>query len=185
MPAQDRISVLFLCTGNSCRSQMAEGWTRHLKGNFVEAHSAGVNPKGVDPRAVKAMAETGIDISKQGSKSLDEVRHIEFDYVITLCDNAQKTCPTFPAKTRVIHVGFEDPPRLAAEAKDEEEAMGHYRRIRDEIKAFVEGLPERLLGEELGTAANQQPLFESGIKSFLNQMPEELLHESDDREEDK
>jgi arsenate reductase len=164
---------------------MAEGWTRHLKGNFVEAHSAGVNPKGVDPKAVKAMAETGIDISKQGSKSLDDVRHLEFDYVITLCDNAQKTCPTFPAKTRVMHVGFEDPPRLAANAKDEEEAMGHYRRIRDEIKAFVNGLPERLLDEESGSAANQQTLFESGIKSFLNQMPKELSNRSDNQEEDR
>jgi len=164
---------------------MAEGWTRHLKGNLVEAHSAGVNPKGVDPRAVKAMAETEIDISKQGSKSLDEVRHVEFDCVITLCDNAQKTCPTFPAKTRVMHVGFEDPPRLAANAKDEEEAMGHYRRIRDEIKAFVEGLPEALLGEESGSATNQQQLFERGIKSFLNQMPKELSNKSDNQEEDR
>ncbi|UCE83101.1 MAG: arsenate reductase ArsC [Deltaproteobacteria bacterium] len=185
MPAQKKITVLFLCTGNSCRSQMAEGWTRHLKRNLVEAHSAGVNPKGVDPRAVKAMAETGVDISKQGSKSLDEIRHIEFDYVITLCDNAHKTCPIFPAKTRVMHVGFEDPPRLAEKAKDEEEAMAHYRRIRDEIRVFVDGLPERLFSEESGISANQQLLFESGIESFLNQMPKEHLHESDDREEDK
>jgi arsenate reductase len=164
---------------------MAEGWTRHLKGNLVEPHSAGVNPKGVDPRAVKAMAETGIDISKQGSKSLDQVRHIEFDYVITLCDNAQKSCPTFPARTRVIDVGFEDPPKLAANAKDEAEAMGHYRRIRDEIKTFVDGLPEALLGKESGSAANQQHSFESGIKSFLHQLPKELLNKSDDREEDR
>ena len=185
MPAARKPLVLFLCTGNSCRSQMAEGWTRHFKSDMIEAHSAGVDPKGVDPRAVKAMGEVGIDISAQKSRSIDEVKHLEFDYVITLCDNAQKTCPTFPAKTRVMHVGFEDPPRLAANAKDEEEAMGHYRRIRDEIKTFVNGLPEALLGEESGSAANQQQLFESGIKSFLNQMPKELSNKSDNQEEDR
>ena len=185
MSGQKKITVLFLCTGNSCRSQMAEGWTRQLKGNLIEPHSAGVNPKGVDPRAVQAMAETGIDISKQGSKSIDEVKHIEFDYVITLCDNAQKTCPTFSAKTRVMHVGFEDPPRLAANAKDEEEAMGHYRRIRDEIKDFVDGLPEALLEEGSGTTGNQRRLFESGIKSFLSQMPKEFLEESEEQEKDR
>ena len=185
MAAQAQTRVLFLCTGNSCRSQMAEGFSRHLKSGEIETHSAGVNPKGVDPRAVKAMAEVGIDISAQKSRSIDEVKHLEFDYVITLCDNAQKTCPTFPAKTRVVHVGFEDPPRLAANAKDEEEAMGHYRRIRDEIKTFVDGLPEALLGEESGSAANQQQLFESGIKSFLNQMPKELSNKSDNQEEDR
>lgn len=131
------------------------------------------------------MAEIGIDVSKQGSKSLDEVRHIEFDYVITLCDNAQKTCPTFPAKTRVMHVGFEDPPRLAANAKDEDEAMGHYRKISDEIKAFVDKLPQALLEKESGSDAGQQQLFESGIKSFLSQMPEDLLKKSEDQEEDR
>ena len=178
-------TVLLVCIHNSGRSQMAEGWTRHLKGNLVEAHSAGVNPKGVDPRAVKAMAETGIDISKQGSKSLDEVRHIEFDYVITLCDNAQKTCPTFPARTKIMHVGFEDPPKLAANAKDEAEAMGHYRRIRDEIKAFVEHLPEALLEEGSGATDNQQRLFESGIKSFLSQMPKEFVEKSEEQEKDR
>ena len=98
MTAAKKPLILFLCTGNSCRNQMAEGFTGHFKGDQIEAHSAGIAPKGVDPRAVRAMAEVGIDISKQGSKSLDEVNHIEFDYVITLCDNAQKTCPTFPAR---------------------------------------------------------------------------------------
>jgi arsenate reductase len=162
---------------------MAEGFTRHFKADQIEVHSAGVAPKGVDPRAVKAMAEVGIDISTQKSRSTDEVRHLEFDYVITLCDNAQKTCPTFPAKTRVIHVGFEDPPRLAADAKDEEEAMGHYRRIRDEIKTFVDRLPQALVEEGSGSAGNPQHLFESGIKSFLSQIPEDLLKKSEDREE--
>jgi len=123
---------------------MAEGFSRHLKSGEIEAHSAGVNPKGVDPRAVKAMAEEGIDISAQKSRSIDEVKHLEFDYVITLCDNAQKTCPTFPAKTSVMHVGFEDPPRLAAAVRDGEETLTHYRRVRDEIRKFIEGLPEVL-----------------------------------------
>jgi len=185
MSVQGKPRVLFVCTGNSCRSQMAEGFTRHLKADQIEAHSAGVAPKGVDSRAIKAMAEVSIDISKQGSKSLDEMRHIEFDYVITLCDNAQKTCPTFPAKTRVMHVGFEDPPGLAANAKDEQEAMGHYRRIRDQIKAFVDKLSQAFLEEESGSDAGQQQLFESGIKSFLSQMPEDLLKKSEDQEEDR
>jgi arsenate reductase len=162
---------------------MAEGFSRHLKSGGIEAHSAGVNPKGVDPRAVKAMAEVGIDISAQKSRSIDEVKQLEFDYVITLCDNAQKTCPTFPAKTRVIHVGFEDPPELAAKAKDEEEAMGHYRRIRDEIRTFVDSLPQALLEKGSGIDASQQQIFESGIKSFLSQMPENLLKKSDNQEE--
>ena len=182
---QKKYRLLCLCTGNSCRSQMAEGFSRHLRSGEIEAHSAGTNPKGIDPRAIKAMAEAGIDISTQKSRSIEEVRDLEFDYVITLCDNAQNTCPTFPAKTRVMHVGFEDPPRLATNAKNEEEAMGHYRRIRDEIKTFVDGLPDSLLGEEPVNVTHQDPLFESGIKSFLNQMPKELLNRSDDREEDK
>jgi arsenate reductase len=150
---------------------MAEGFSRHLKSSEIEAHSAGVKPKGVDPRAVKAMVEVGIDISAQKSRSIDEVKHLEFDYVITLCDNAQKTCPTFPAKTKVMHVGFEDPPRLAANAKDEQEAMGHYRRIRDEIRTFVDRLPAVLLEAGSGSGGDQQQLFESGIKSFLSNIP--------------
>jgi len=140
----DKLKVLFLCTGNSCRSQMAEAWTRVLKGDRIEAYSAGVDPHGVDPRAVKAMAEVGIDISGQTSKHVDILEDIEFDFVITLCDNAQQTCPVFPAKTRLLHVGFDDPPRLAAGVQTEEEAMVHYRRVRDEIKAFVEKLPKIL-----------------------------------------
>lgn len=142
----EKLKVLFLCTGNSCRSQMAEAWTRVLKGDQVEAYSAGVDPHGVDPRAIKAMAEAGIDISGQVSKDVDTLEDIEFEYVITLCDNAHQACPVFPAKTRVLHVGFDDPPRLAAGAQTEEEAMVHYRRVRDEIKEFVEKLPE-VLGE--------------------------------------
>jgi arsenate reductase len=142
----EKLKVLFLCTGNSCRSQMAEAWTRVLKGDRVEAYSAGVDPHDVDPRAVQLMAEVGIDISGQTSKDVDTLEPIEFDYVITLCDQAHQGCPFFPAKTRVLHVGFDDPPRLAAGAQTEEEAMAHYRRVRDEIKEFVEKIPE-ILGE--------------------------------------
>ena len=136
--------ILFLCTGNSCRSQMAEAWTRHLKEDQFEAYSAGVEPRAVDPRAVKAMAEAGIDISGQKSKDIDALGNMEFDYVITLCDNARESCPYFPAKTKLIHKGFDDPPKLAEKAKSEEEAMAHYRRVRGEIKAFVEALPADL-----------------------------------------
>jgi arsenate reductase len=136
--------ILFLCTGNSCRSQMAEGWTRVLKGDQLEAYSAGIQPKGMDPRAVRAMAEAGIDISGQTSKDIDALGNPEFEYVVTLCDNAREACPFFPAKTKRIHQGFDDPPVLAAGAATEEEALIPYRRVRDEIKAFVETLPEAL-----------------------------------------
>lgn len=144
MESKKKLKILFLCTGNSCRSQMAEAWTKKLKGNIIDSYSAGTIPKGVDPRAVRAMAEVGIDISGYRSKSTMELMDIEFDYVITLCDDAQQSCPFFPAKTRVLHHGFEDPPVLAVGTKNEEEAMGHYRRIRDEIRAFVNTLPESL-----------------------------------------
>lgn len=124
---------------------MAETWTKRLKGDQVDAYSAGVQPKPIDPRAIKAMAEAGIDISAQKSKDVDALGNMEFDYVITLCDNARESCPYFPAKTKLIHQGFEDPPKIAEGAANEEEAMAHYRRIRDEIKAFVETLPQALL----------------------------------------
>ena len=140
----EKSKILFLCTGNSCRSQMAEAWTNQLKGDKFEAYSAGVAPKPIDARAIQAMAEAGVDISGQKSKDLDVFGSLEFDYVITLCDNARESCPYFPAKTRVIHKGFEDPPKLAENAKTEEEAMSHYRRVRDEIRAFVERLPDEL-----------------------------------------
>lgn len=142
MPEKKRI--LFLCTGNSCRSQMAEAWTNRLKGDLFEAYSAGVKPKKIDSRAVKAMLEAGIDISAQKSKDIDSLGDLEFDYVVTLCDNAKESCPFFPARTGLMHRGFDDPPKLAADAKGEEEAMSHYRRVRDEIRAFVENLPEEL-----------------------------------------
>ncbi|MCC6694773.1 MAG: arsenate reductase ArsC [Candidatus Hydrogenedentes bacterium] len=136
-----KLKVLFLCTGNSCRSQMAEGWARALKGDFLEAHSAGIETHGLNPHAVTVMKEAGVDISTQRSKNVRELMDTEFDYVITVCANAHETCPVFPGKARVVHVGFDDPPRLAASANTEEEAMNCYRRVRDEIRAFVETLP--------------------------------------------
>ncbi len=140
----NKITLLFLCTGNSCRSQMAEAWTNNLKGDEFQAFSAGVAPKEIDPRAVKAMAEAGIDISAQKSKDIDSLGDMKFDYVVTLCDNAKESCPFFPARTRLLHRGFDDPPRLAENAQDEAAAMAPYRRVRDEIRAFVEKMPEIL-----------------------------------------
>ncbi len=138
------MKILFLCTGNSCRSQMAEGWCRHLNGNVLEPYSAGLEAKGLDPFAVKVMAESGVDISKQRSKHLDELRNIQFDYVITLCGDANERCPVFPAKTRVFHAGFDAPPRLAAAMQDEQARLDCYRRVRDEIRQFIMQLPELL-----------------------------------------
>lgn len=139
-----KLKILFLCTGNSCRSLMAEGWTEKLKKGEIEAWSAGVGPKGVDPRAVKVMAEAGVDIGGHGSKHVAELGHIAFDYVVTLCGHAQETCPLFPGRTKVIHHGFDDPPRLARDAKNEEEALDHYRRVRDQVRDFIETLPRAL-----------------------------------------
>ncbi len=141
--ANNRPRVLFLCTGNSCRSQMAEGWAKAQKSDAIEAFSAGTNPHGMNPLAIRAMAEVGVDISDHSSKRPDDLG-VEFDYVITVCDSANESCPVFPARTRVIHVGFDDPPRLAKGAKGDDEAMPHYRRVRDEIRAFVQTLPESL-----------------------------------------
>ena len=136
--------VLFLCTGNSCRSQMAEGWARALKGDVVEAYSAGIEKHGMSPHAVKVMAEVGVDISKHYSKTLAEIGSVEFDYVVTVCDHANESCPVFPGKTKVVHVGFEDPPKLTKELPDGEEKLAVYRRVRDQIRAFVERVPEGL-----------------------------------------
>ena len=136
--------VLFLCTGNSCRSQMAEGWAKHLKSDEIEAYSAGIETHGLNPYAVKVMEEAGVDISDHKSKLVAELKDIQFDYVVTVCGHANETCPFFPGKTKVVHVGFDDPPKLAKGAKTEEEALDHYRRVRDEIRAFIEKLPEAL-----------------------------------------
>ena len=141
-----RLRILFLCTGNSCRSQMAEGWARHLKGDRIEAHSAGVEPHGLDPRAVRIMAEAGVDISAHRSKHVREFEGVEFDYVVTVCDSVRESCPVWLGKAKAVHAGFEDPPRLARGAKTEEDALAHYRRVRDEIRKFIEAFPDRASG---------------------------------------
>lgn len=146
----DPLKILFLCTGNSCRSQMAEGFARQLKGGAIDAYSAGVDPHGMNPLAVRAMREAGVDISAGRSKHVDELRDVPFDYVVTVCGHANETCPPFlrggggGGRTKVVHVGFDDPPQLAKGAASDDEAMPHYRRVRDEIRAWVETLPESL-----------------------------------------
>ena len=136
--------VLFLCTGNSCRSQMAEGWARHLKGDVIEPYSAGTHPSAVNPSAVKVMAEAGVDIRDQWPKNVNAIEGVQFDYVVTVCDQANESCPVLPGNAKRMHVGFDDPPRLAKYANSEEGALDHYRRVRDEIRAFVEGMPGNL-----------------------------------------
>ena len=140
-----RLKILFLCTGNSCRSQMAEGWAHALKGDVIESYSAGIETQGMNPNAIKVMAEAGVDISSQHSKNVEELKDVPFDVVVTVCGHANETCPMWlGGKARVVHVGFDDPPKLAKEAKTEEEALAHYRRVRDEIRAFVESLPDSI-----------------------------------------
>lgn len=138
------LNVLFLCTGNSCRSQMAEGWARQLTGDSIKAYSAGIETHGLNPLAVKVMAEAGVDISAQQSKHVDELKEISFDYVVTVCGHADEHCPAFTGKTKRLHTPFDDPPRLAQNAKSEEEKLAPYRRVRDEIRAFVKTLPAAL-----------------------------------------
>ncbi len=137
-------SVLFLCTGNSCRSQMAEGWARQLHGETLAAYSAGVEPTALNPDAVRVMEEEGVDISRQHSKHVDELASIAFDYVVTVCDAAHESCPVFPGQAKIIHRGFDDPPHLAKGAATEAERLAPYRRVRDEIREFVQSLPELL-----------------------------------------
>ena len=144
MTKPSKTTVLFLCTGNSCRSQMAEGWAKALKGDTIAAYSGGTAPKGIDPRATAAMAEAGVDISEHQSKDIGALHQIAFDWVITLCGHARESCPVFPGTVRRRHAGFDDPPHLAATAETEEAAMAHYRRVRDEIRQFIESLPESL-----------------------------------------
>jgi len=124
---------------------MAEGWARALKGDAIEAYSAGVEPHGMNSRAIRAMAEAGVDISTQTSKHVETLMHVPLDVVVTVCNNARESCPLFPGKARVVHVGFDDPPALAKNAGDEEEAMAPYRRVRDEIRDWIKTLPESLL----------------------------------------
>jgi arsenate reductase len=148
-----RFRVLFLCIGNSCRSQMAEGWARALAPTVIQAWSAGTAPVELDQRAVRAMAECGVDISGQSSKSVGALRGMQFDCVATLCDRAREACPASQAAACVVHVSFDDPPRLAGGAADEEGAMAPYRRVRHEVRAFVESLRDALVGR----CAGQRP----------------------------
>jgi len=141
---KEKIKVLFLCTGNSCRSQIAEGWARHLKGNIIDAYSAGIHPIGVSSRAIRAMAEVGVDISMHQSQHTDEFSEIDFDYVITLCDNAAESCPVFHGKTRIVHKPFNDPYFASG---SEEQIMASFRKVRDDIRTFVETMPESLEAE--------------------------------------
>ncbi|MFU8780825.1 MAG: arsenate reductase ArsC, partial [Kiritimatiellia bacterium] len=110
---RDKVNILFLCTGNSCRSQMAEGWARHLKADTINAYSAGIETHGLNPNAVKIMAEAGIDISGHKSENVKDLLHIPFDYVVTVCGHANENCPLFPGQAKIVHVGFDDPPALA------------------------------------------------------------------------
>ncbi len=144
----ERLKILYLCTGNSCRSQMAEGWTRHLKGDVIEVYSAGVEVHGLNSNAVKVMAEVGIDISDHVSRHIDDFKTVALDVVVTVCGHAHESCPVFPGSCKIIHVGFDDPPKMAKVVADlggsEAEQLECYRKVRDEIKAFVETLPGSL-----------------------------------------
>ena len=141
---KNKLKILFLCTGNSCRSQMAEGWARYLKSEFLQPFSAGLEAHGLNPNAVKVMQEVGVDISRQKSQHMEDMETIPFDIVVTVCGHADENCPVFSCATMVVHHGFDDPPKLAKTAKTEGEALDHYRRVRDEIRAFIETLPEGL-----------------------------------------
>lgn len=150
MTAPNGPRVLFLCTGNSCRSQMAEGWARHLLGDRIDACSAGTDPHGLNPLAVLAMSEAGVDISGHTSKLVEDCSPESLDLVVTVCDHAHEHCPVFLSqsqRTHVVHHGFDDPPRLAANTASDDEAMPHYRRVRDEIRTFIETTLPSVLGD--------------------------------------
>jgi arsenate reductase len=147
MNMTNKLRVLFLCTANSCRSQMAEGWTRHLKGDTFEAFSAGTEKQGVNPLAIKVMAEAGVDISGQCSKLISELPQEDFDLVVTVCDHAAESCPHFPGNIRIINRNFLDPPKMAAAAKTEEEKLVCFRQVRDDIRKFVDSFPKNLMVE--------------------------------------
>jgi arsenate reductase len=145
MPSQPtRLKILFLCTGNSCRSQMAEGWARALHDPTLEVWSAGVETHGLNQRAVQVMKEAGVDIAHHRSELVDDLLHIPFDFVITVCGHAHESCPVFPGQAKVVHRGFPDPPALAQNAPSEEEALAPYRRVRDEIRDYISDLPNAL-----------------------------------------
>ena len=136
-----KLKVLYLCTGNSCRSQMAEGWTNHLKGDEVEAWSAGIKTKEVNSWAIRVMAEAGVDLSSHTSKLVSDVMDQDFDYVVSLCDHARETCPIFPGKAKHVHTSFPDPPEMTKDMTDEEEILAVYRYVRDKVRKYVEDVP--------------------------------------------
>ncbi len=144
----EKLKIMFLCTGNSCRSQMAEGWAHTLKSDLLSPYSAGLETHGLNSNAVNVMAESGVDITNQKSENINDLLHIDFDVVVTVCGHAHETCPVFPANARIVHIGFDDPPKLARELAEagasDEEQLDVYRRVRDEIKAFIEQLPSCL-----------------------------------------
>jgi arsenate reductase len=123
---------------------MAEGWARALKPNCIDAYSAGIETHGLNPNAVTVMAEAGVDISGHYSKHVNDLAHINFDWVISVCDHAAEHCPVFPGNANRYHISFNDPPKLAKNAKTSEEALSHYRRVRDEIRDFTIQLPDIL-----------------------------------------
>jgi arsenate reductase len=137
MKTMKKKHVLFLCTGNSCRSQMAEGWARHFHADTIEAYSAGIETHGMNPNAMQVMREAGVDISNQSSKLASTLTDVPLDLVVTVCGHADENCPAFLTQARLMHVGFDDPPKLAKEAANEEAALDCYRRVRDEIRSFV------------------------------------------------
>jgi arsenate reductase (thioredoxin) len=141
----EKLRVLFLGMGNSCRSQMAEALVNHLKGDLIETCSAGIEKWEVDPLAIQAMAEIGIDISAQKSKLIEDLDDLDFDYAVTVCDYIKESCVTVPGIGVTIQVDLDYPPALAEKETSPERRLDHYRRVRDKIKDFVESLPESLL----------------------------------------
>jgi arsenate reductase len=146
---EKKIKILYLCTGNSCRSQMAEGWTRHLKSNQIEAFSAGIETHGLNPHMIEVMDEAGVDVSNQKSENIRDFAEHDLDVVITVCGHAHETCPVFPANCKVVHTGFPDPPKMAKELAEkgatEKEQLDCYRSVRDKIKEYILTLPESLI----------------------------------------
>ena len=132
-------NIMFLCTGNSCRSQMAEGFARKYWGHEFNVYSAGTKKHGMNERAMKVMKEAGVDISTHFSKTTEELPNVTFDYVVTVCDAAKESCPYFPGG-KIIYVGFQDPPALTKAMSNEEEILTVYRRVRDEIEQFIKGM---------------------------------------------
>jgi arsenate reductase len=142
---KEKLKILFLCTGNSCRSQMAQGWAKKLKSDCIEAFSAGVYPVAVNSKTIEIMAEAGVDISQHRSKHVDQLAGIDFDYVITLCDNAREICPVFHGKAKLIHKPFSDPSMLIG---SQEVMTAAFRKVRDQIRDFILTLPDSLAKEK-------------------------------------